>query len=144
MEKEKNKRVSKRLYKEIACANPECDYGHYFTPHHRKQRFCCEQCKTNYYNDKRSNDNKRIYFNEKKLRLNDIKLARIYKKFVDKDGYCQVHREVIYYESIDVMLIIEELKNRETGGKVKRYYRYGIEIHPHDPNYYIIHKIEKL
>ncbi len=135
-----NKHRSKRTYPERDCENPNCGFEQRFIPHDRRQKFCREQCRINFYNDRRHNDNRTVFKDEKSLRQFDKRLDKIYKAFVNKDGYCQVWKGIFSYERINVSLLVQEQQNTTTGGKVKWFYKYGTELHPTDTNYFIIHK----
>jgi len=135
----KSKR-SKRTYPERDCENPICGFEKRFTPHDRRQKFCCNQCRWNYYNDQTYNNNRTIFKNEKSLRHFDKMLERIYRAFVNDKGYCQVWKVFFEYEKINVGLLVQEQQNTATGGRVKWFYNYGTELHPKDSNYFIIHK----
>ena len=137
---ERKKIRSKRRYPAIPCPNPLCINGGIFEPHDKRQKYCETQCRVNHMNDIRYLENQTTFADEKNLRRIEKSLAKIYGKYVNKDGYCVVLKEIFYYEEIDVMLLVQELKNDLTGQKVKWYYDYGIELHPDDANYYIIHK----
>ena len=134
------KHRSKRTYPERDCENPNCGFEQRFIPHDRRQKFCIEQCRINFHNDQKHNDNTTIFKNEKNLREFDKRLAKIYKAFVDKDGYCVVWKGIFNYEQINVALLVTEQQNPRTGGKVKWFYKFGTELHPKDANYFIIHK----
>ena len=133
--------MSNRIYPLRPCLNPACISGGSFIPHRRNQMFCCEQCRVNYNKDKRHLENTTIFLRAKKLIAIDKKLSMLYVKYADSQGYCTVMKEIFYHEGIDVMLLVKEMLNKETKNKVKAYFRYAIELHPQNPNYYIIHKI---
>jgi hypothetical protein len=132
---------SKRKYVERPCANSDCYFGKKYVPHDRRQKFCCAQCRINYHNDQRHINNITVLLKLKKLKQIDDKLANIYKRFLNKDGKCLVRSEVLFYENIDVMLMVKELENKQTKGKVKAYLRFGIELLSSDENYYLIHQL---
>lgn len=134
------KHRSKRKYPERDCANPNCGFEQRFFPHDRRQKFCCEQCRVNFHNDIKHANNKTIYKAEKSLRAFDKKLEKIYYAFVNEDGYCIVWKDILAYEGINVALLVHEQQNTNTGGKVKWLFKYGTELHPNNPNYFIIHK----
>ena len=136
---EKKKR-SKRKYPEKPCANASCSFDQRFVPHDRRQKFCCEQCRINYHNDKRHNDNKTTFQSERNLRQFDKKLARIYEAFVDKNGYCVAPKGIFNYEKVNVAFLVYEQQNTNTGGRVKWFYQYGTELHPKSADHFIIHK----
>lgn len=135
-----NKKISKRTYPVRDCSNPNCGFEQKFAPHDRRQKFCCEQCRINFHNDQKHNDNKTTFRSEKDLRQFDKRLAKIHKAFVNKDGYCTVWKGIFNYEQINVALLVSEQENPNTGGRVKWFYKYGTELHPKDNNYFIIHK----
>ena len=132
---------SKRVYPIRHCANPNCSFGGVFIPHRSNQFYCFEQCRKNFNNDKGKVENNTIFLHAKKLIEIDKKLMKIYQKYVNWNGYCVVMKEILHYEGIDVMLLVQEQKNPQTNGKVKQYFRYGLELHPQNLDYYIIHKI---
>jgi hypothetical protein len=138
---ENDKSRSQRKYPERVCFNLNCEFQKKFIPYDRRQKFCCEQCRINYYNDQRHINNTTVLLKLKKLKQIDDKLANIYKRFLNKDGKCLVRREILFYENIDVMLMVRELENKQTKGKVKAYLRFGIELLSTDDNYYLIHKL---
>ena len=139
--KDEKKEFSSRRYPEKDCFNPNCDIEPIFKPHDRRQKFCKPQCRVNYYNDKRSLEDKTTIAKIKQLRLIDKKLDRLYTQWVDNKGYCVVHKDLIEYEGIDVMLLTEVLQNPKTEASVKVYFRFSLELHPKDLNFYIIHKL---
>ena len=126
------------------CNNTDCPNGGTFIPHDRRQVFCEDQCRINYHNDRRYEENNSIFQNEKALRGNERKLKEIYWRFVDGSRYCVVPKVVLYAAKVNVMLLTRELINNDTGGTVKWYYSVGIEIHPQNDNYYIIHINSKM
>lgn len=131
---------SKRRYPERTCSNPICDFGIGFIPHDKRQKFCCVQCRVNFYNDQRYTFNNTIFKNEKRLRQYDKLLGKIYNVFVNEDDYCAVWKGIFQYERINVRLLVEEQQNIRTGGSVRWFYQYGTELHPKDKNYFLIHK----
>ena len=135
---------SGRVYPERPCVNPNCSFDGKFIPRRKNHKFCVAQCRINFHNDRYNLDANTTFLDAKKLIENDKKLLKIYNKYVDAKGYCEVMKEIFHYEGIDVMLLSRELQNSQTKGKVKQYFRFGIERHPSDQNYYIIHKIETL
>ena len=137
---EKKKIRSKRRYPAIPCPNPLCINDGIFEPHDRRQKFCETQCRINYNNDIRYQENNTTFINEKNLRRIENSLRKIYNTYVGDNGYCVVPKGIFQYEKIDVMLLIQEFKSDLTGQKVKWYYDYGIELHPDDADYYIIYK----
>lgn len=138
-----NEPFSSRRYPERDCENPECIFNGSFMPHDRRQKFCCAQCRVNYYNDKRSEENKTVFLDVKHLKNTDRVLHKIYMKYVEKNGYCAVRKEIFHYEGINVMLLVQEWQTKTTGAKVKGYFRYGIELSVEDNNFFIIHKLKK-
>ena len=131
---------SKRTYPERKCFNSSCEFEKEFTPHDRRQKFCCNQCRVNYHNDARHTINNNELLNEKRLRGFDKKLKKIYQNCVDAKGVCTVSKEILAYEQIDLRLSVSEQANPKTGGKVKWFYTFGTEIHPNDSNYFLIYK----
>lgn len=141
LEKE-TKTYSKRRYAERPCENPACTFDNPFQPHDKRQKFCCTKCRENYHNDKQSYENNTLFMDIKQLRKTDKILQKMYEKYVDSKGYCVVRKEIFHYEGINVMLLTKELIVKGTNGKVKGYFAYGIELHPNDNSFYIIHKIK--
>ena len=135
-------RRSKRIYPERLCGNPQCIISPKFKPDDLRRKFCCKQCRVNYYNDQRRELDNNTFINAKRLKEIDNKLLKIYARYANEKGYCAVRKELFHYENIEVMLLVKELNNPTTGGKVKGFFRFGIELHPQDQNYYIIHKIK--
>ena len=131
-----------RSYPERPCPNPACISGGMFIPHRRNQVYCCEQCRINANNDKRSKENATVFGDAKKLIIIDKKLSRLYKQYATTKGYCAVMKQIFFHEDIDVMLLVKEMLIKDTNTKVKTYFRYAIELHPQDKNYFIIHKIQ--
>ena len=82
-----------------------------------------------------------IFSNLKLLKSIDKKLNKLYVRYVNDEGYCAVLNQILYHEGVNIMLLVKEMSNPDTGGKVKGFFRYGIEIHPDDSNFFIIHKI---
>ena len=138
MKVQEKKPRSGRRYPERICFNQACIKE--FTPHDRRQKFCCEQCRVDYYNDRRHFANNSTFRNEKILRDCDAKTAKIFFRFADKSGFCEVPLILFQHEGIDLRLAIEENENTKTGGRVRWFYKYGTEIHPRKPGYLIVHK----
>ena len=134
---------SKRKYPEKLCFNPNCEFEKKFIPHDRRQKFCCEQCRINFHNDKQHGDNNSSFRNEKLLRQYDKKLEKIYYRCVDKDDYCIVWKGILEYEGINVRLLVEEQQNTHTGEKVKWFYRFGTELDKQRPDFFTIYKKTK-
>ncbi len=134
-------RFSQRVYPEKKCANPNCSFGGTFEPHDKRQAFCRPQCRINFHNDMRHKENKGVFEDVKRLKDINRNLALLYSKYVNKNGYCAVRKELLHFLEIDVMLLTRELVNKVTGRKVKKIFNYGIELHPDNHDYYIIHKI---
>lgn len=134
---------SKRRYPGKSCENDNCISGGTFEPHDRRQKFCCPQCRINFYNDRRNLEESTVFIDAKHLKYIDRKLERMYKKYVDGKGYCVVRKEIFHYENVNVLLLVQEQENTNTGKKVKWYFRYGIELHSENENYYIIYKKQK-
>jgi hypothetical protein len=70
--------ASNRRYPLKNCANPDCDLQPEFYPHDRRQKFCSAQCRTNYFNDKRSYKEKSLQTYLKLVEEQDQKLEIIY------------------------------------------------------------------
>jgi hypothetical protein len=130
---------SKRKYPKRKCANLNCTHEKEFEPHDKRQLYCTLQCRTDASNDRRSLTNSTTYFQEKILRQYDKLLEKIHNRFL-KDKSCIVNKAYLNYEGVDVSLLVEESINKKTGNKVKWFYRYGTELHPTDPDFFIIHK----
>ena len=136
------KKRSKRVYPPRVCINPKCTFGGKYTPHDKRQQYCNPQCRSDFNNDKRSDNNNSVFKKEKLLRSANKKLGKIYKVYVNKEGYCVVHREIFRYEGIDLRLLVDDQANVQTGGKTRWFYEFGTEMHPKDQNFFIIHKRE--
>ena len=67
----------------------------------------------------------------------------MYEKYVDKNGGCVIPKEIFHYESIDVMMLVREFEHSSTGAKIKGYFRYGIQLHPNNNDFYIIYKLKQ-
>lgn len=131
---------SRRRYPAKDCINPNCEYDKVFVPHDARQQFCGVQCRTNFFNDKRRIDAQGKYGDEKKLRSIDKVLARMYSKGVDIKGYCCLNICYFKYEQLDISLLVRKEINTETSRLINWYFEYGIEMHPNNSNYIIIHK----
>lgn len=131
-------------FPEMICPNPKCIRGGIFLPHRKNQIYCCTRCRIKFNNDKRSEEDNTIFLDAKRLKIIDKKLHRMYEKYTDNKGYCAVRKEIFHYEGINVMLLVQEWENKDTGTKIKGYFRYGIELHSENDNYYVIYKLDKL
>lgn len=70
--------ASNRTYPIKRCANPACQIRHYFYPHDRRQKFCSAQCRSDFFNDKRSLKEKSLQAHLKKAEEQDQKLHVLY------------------------------------------------------------------
>lgn len=142
MNKEKVSVMSDYGIPERLCPNPKCiSGGGYYLPTRENQIYCCPKCRIKFNNDRRSEEANTIFLDAKQLIAIDKKLHRMYEKYVDNKGYCLVRKEIFHYERIDVMLLVKEFESQYNGAKVKGYFRYGIELHPTDNDFYIITKL---
>lgn len=141
MKETENEKFLGRRYALRNCENPNCEYDIHYSPHDRRQKFCSAQCRINYYNDKRSEENRTIFIDIKNLKKMDYVLHKIYIRHVEKD-FCTVRKEIFYHEGVDIMLLVKEWQNKKTGEKVKVYFRYGIELSAENKDFFIIHKLK--
>jgi hypothetical protein len=119
------RRISNRCYPEMECSNPECQI--LFTPHDRRQIFCEDQCRVNYYNDKRhANDNSR-FADEKIARLNNKILAIIWKKVTHLKKKI-VQKSILEWEGFRFDSQVMITKNAKTGNNILWYYDFGLEL----------------
>lgn len=132
----------KSRFPDRICANPNCINGGFFDAHRRNQIFCRPACRIIFHNDKRSMEDKTIYLPAKELKAIDKKLHRMYEKYADTKGHCSVRKEIFHYEGINVLMLIQEWQHKETGAKIKGYFRYGIELSSQNNDFYFIYKLK--
>jgi hypothetical protein len=139
MEKNNKHPRSNRIYPTRPCLNKACSYGGKFTPHDKRQLYCCVQCRINASNDKRSALNNGKFVSEKLLRRYDQILSKLYKKYF-KDDVCAVKLDIILHEEIDLRLLTSDALNANTNQRIRWMYDYGTERHPKDESFIIIYK----
>ena len=76
------------------------------------------------------------------MRTIDKKLADLYSKY-EENNYCQVPKELLKHELIDISLLVQQGINNSTGRKVNWLYEFGTEQHPDNFDWIIIHKKTK-
>lgn len=130
---------SSRRYPKRRCKNSNCQVEPEFAPHDKRQEYCSVQCRTDAGNDKRREDNLKIFGNEKKLRQCDKKLEKIYNHFVEGE-YAVVHKDYFNFEKIDLRLLVTTQTILQSGQQIRWFYKYGTERSAKDENYFIIHK----
>jgi predicted RNA-binding Zn-ribbon protein involved in translation (DUF1610 family) len=129
-----------RVYPEKVCSNTiNCLSGGKYIPRDKRQTFCTPKCGENYRNDQRHLKNNREYANEKRLRIMDKKLERLFNHFLS-GSYAVVWIEFFRYEGIDFSLMVYESKNSSTNQSVRWFYRYGVERHPDKEDFFKIYK----
>jgi hypothetical protein len=131
---------SQRRYTKRNCKNPGCQHEPEFAPHDARQEFCCVQCRTNYFNDLRKMLNETQFSDLKYLKQYEKILTTMYVKTVDDKGYCCVHIRFFKWEGFDLTMLTKERVNTDTGGKIRWFFNFGVERHPTDSNFLIIHK----
>lgn len=130
---------SKRTYPQQICKNPKCEHGKFFIPHDARQEWCCPPCGIEANNDIRREKNRAKFLPERQLRAYDKKLGILYDKYV-QNNYCQVYKFVFQHEEFDISLCVQQETNTVTGNLIRWYYSWGLELHPTDDNFFIIHK----
>ncbi len=131
---------SNRRYKKRLCKNPECEFEHEFIPHRSDQLYCCYQCKVNFNNDLRKvlRDGK---FSDVKVQKEiDRKLGKVFKGPMNKNGQCVIPMAYFVCEGIDLTMSVKDRINIKTGRTIRWFFSYGIEAHPDNKDYFIIHK----
>jgi len=131
---------SNRIYPKKLCINPECKKS--FIPHDRRQNYCSAQCRNNFFNDRRHEENQTKYKDEGVLREMDKKLGKIYEKNV-MINQTYVSLEVLKYEGIDPNLCVRTVQNDLTKQAIRWYYSYGLEIKDTERKTFLIHKRSK-
>jgi hypothetical protein len=125
---------SKRIYKEVKCANPEC--GRRYAPHDKRQLFCEPQCRINFNNDKIQNLNKGRYHREKTLRACDAILEMLLTSDFYRDD--KIAESIISAFHVDPMVGSLE-HNDDTGLPIFWFHAYGLELTDDRKRLYTIH-----
>src|SRR5687767_5290836 len=97
---------SKRKHPKRPCANPLCKKE--FIPTDKRQIYCSGQCRIDASNDRRDLRNRTIFFDEKRLRHYEKKLAKLFEAFFSEGKLCTVHKLYLQYEGINVKYCVEE------------------------------------
>jgi hypothetical protein len=126
--------TSNRLYAEKICANPACETE--FFPYDARQIFCEEQCRINFYNDKRKLKDHERFILEKQLRQNDQLLEYIYKSRHYKDD--RISEEFLLDSGINMEIGNWE-ENLDTKRPIRWYHAFGLELVSKIPRIYTIH-----
>ncbi len=134
---------SGRTYQQRICKNPNCMHGRNYIPHDARQEWCCTPCGVDANNDIRREKNRTKFLPEKQLRAYDKLLGKLYRKYVENE-YCQVYKFIIQHEEIDISLCVQQETNLVTGKPIRWFYEFGLELHPEDNNFFIIHKKNNL
>jgi hypothetical protein len=130
---------SKRIYPQQRCINPDCKKS--FHPHDYRQQFCNAQCRTNYYNDKRREDNLGRYCQEEILRRNDFILEVLNESEFYKDE--EISEEILKGFAINMAIgTLEE--NLLTRRPIRWYHSYGLELINTTDAIYTIHYRTKI
>ncbi len=133
---------SKRRYPERICKNKNCNHGKRYIPTDFRQEYCCPSCGEDAGNDRRRELNNSTFQHEKQLRLIDKKLSVLFNKY-EINGYCQLQKNLLQHEVIDISLGVQQGINTLTKQKVNWLYEYGTEQHPENKDWIIIHKKPK-
>ncbi len=126
---------SNRTYPPKDCKNPACDIEPVFVPTWFTQVFCQPQCRWNYHNDQRRIKASTTHIAEKLLRGADKKLGEMLVKV--KRGNLAVTDALLAYEGIDTSLSTFQEKNIQTGGQIRWFHCYGLELIPATGRYTI-------
>ena len=115
--------ASKRRYPIQRCVNPAC--GHpYFEPHDKRQRYCTDQCRTNYNNDRRSKKTKNIKEHLKETEEKSILLGVAYSQW----GYDKKPFEASWLTALGIDLSIASKESGLKSGKEVYWFNdYGLQ-----------------
>ncbi|HWJ27294.1 MAG TPA: hypothetical protein VNS32_12180 [Flavisolibacter sp.] len=126
--------ASKRVYPEEICINPAC--GQPFNPHDYRQVFCTPQCRINFHNDQKRQQNENRFFSEKCLRQADQILEAIFESELYQEE--QISEKTL--QGFKVPLNIGTLeKNLQTERPVWWFHAYGLELIDREKRLYTIH-----
>ncbi len=134
------RKKSSRKYPKKDCFNPAPHAGSKFIPYDSRQIFCCTQCRIDYHNDLRKEENATRYSDEPVLRRIDKQLELLYRRY-DNGKYCSVHKAFLAHVQIDVMnYCITGGKDEVTGSPITWFHAYGVSADRKDSNYFLIYK----
>jgi len=131
------RRISNRRYSPITCSNPAC--GIEFVPHDRRQIYCEQQCRINFNNDKRHEENNSRFSDEKQSRLNRKILAAAWEKLINQKEKL-VARINLEWDKFNFQTQASIKKNLKTGRNILWYHDYGLELIDPAGNLFEIHK----
>jgi hypothetical protein len=115
---------SNRVYPKKPCFNLACQV--LFHPHDSRQEFCSKQCRINYHNDKRKQQNEDRYFQEDQMRHNDKLLEALF----EMDEYGQkdyITESALRYTGVNFEIGSWE-QNLLTKRPIKWFHTYGLEL----------------
>jgi predicted nucleic acid-binding Zn ribbon protein len=115
--------TSQRRYPPEICFNPDC--SEQFIPHDRRQMFCSDQCRINYNNDKRRQQNEERFFRESELRRIDQTLETLLDSKFFKDN--EIKEEILDGFGIDRTIGTLEM-NLLSKNPIRWYHAFGIEF----------------
>ena len=124
--------ASNRIYSPIRCKG--C--GGKFPPHDRRQKYCEQQCRRNYNNDKRRTQNSGRYHVEGTLRACDQLLEALYNSPLYREE--QIGEAILKNLGLDFTTgTLEE--NLDTLRPIRWYHAYGVELVDKVRRIYTIH-----
>ena len=115
--------ASKRRYPITECANRDCQTRVY-TPHDKRQRFCCVQCRFNYNNDRRSKQEKntKSWLTELERCDKKLEICYLHLKYKEKsieDWFLKMMKFDLSNASLE--------KSQKTDKQVYWFKRYGLQ-----------------
>lgn len=134
---------SQRRYDKRRCKNPNCRTEPEYEPHDARQKFCCAQCGSDYFNDQRKGENATKYLDIDYLKRYNKTLEQMFAKAADDKGYCCLHKGYYKYEGVDLSMLTKIRINKDTGAEIHWLFDYGVEQHSGNKDFYIIHKKQK-
>lgn len=124
---------SRRQYPSKTCFNPRCKVE--FTPHDRRQIFCSHQCRVNFFNDKKHEENTERFFRQDELKRAD----RLLEALLDSEFYKDNRIREATLDGFEIDRFIGTLEmNLLTKNPVRWYHSFGIEYLGNE--LYTIHK----
>lgn len=129
------KRVSKRRYPARNCK--QCRQA--FTPTDRRQVYCCSQCRVDFNNDKRSEQEAPLLAFKKKLAHNEKCLIKA-KKTLEKNNRDYISLDFLLYDGFEIDVYSERGVNQTTGNTVLWSLQHGLEGVDKNRNLYKIIK----
>lgn len=134
---EKGGRISKREYPQKKCSKPEC--GIYFVPTDKRQKYCCDQHRIDYLNDKRNTKEKTERPLREAIKKNKDVLEKIYYSIFYRNKK-EVPIHLLEYENYQFEKFNRRLINKKTNNEVLFCFEYGLELINPEEQLFIIHK----